>query len=174
MLNNFMKRPENTEYSDWYAGYVGLVAETDIVSALEKQPDEIKNFFSEITEEKGLFRYAKDKWTIKELLGHINDGERVFAYRVLRFSRNDETALAGFDENPYVAQSNFNQRKLTDLVEEFVLLRQSNMFIFRNLKESDWDNFGIASDAKVTVRGLAYIMVGHIRHHLKILQERYL
>lgn len=169
-----MKRPENTEYSDWYAGYVGSVQETDIISALEKQADEVKEFFAEIDEEKGLYRYAEDKWTIKELLGHINDGERVFAYRALRFSRNDETALAGFDENPYVAQSNFNERKLSDLVEEFVLLRRANMFIFRNLKESDWDNAGIASEAKVTVRGLAYIMVGHIRHHLKILKERYL
>ena len=169
-----MKRPENTEYSDWYAGYVGSVQETDIISALEKQADDVKDFFAEISEEKGLYRYAEDKWTIKELLGHINDGERVFAYRALRFSRNDETALAGFDENPYVANSNFNERTLTDLVEEFVLLRQANMFIFRNLKESDWDNSGIASDAKVTLRALAYIMAGHIRHHLKILKERYL
>lgn len=169
-----MKRPENTEYSDWYAGYVGSVQETDIISALEKQSDEIKQFFAEITDEKSLYRYAENKWTIKELLGHIIDGERVFAYRALRFSRNDETALAGFDENPYVAQSNFNERTLSELVEEFVLLRQANMFIFRNLKESDWDNSGIASDAKVTLRALAYIMVGHIRHHLKILKERYL
>lgn len=169
-----MKRPENTEYSDWYAGYVASVEETDIISALEKQTDEMKEFFAEISEEKGLYRYAEDKWTIKELLGHINDGERVFAYRALRFSRNDETTLAGFDENPYVAQSNFNERKLSELVEEFVLLRNANMFIFRNLKESDWDNSGVASDAKVTLRALAYIMVGHIRHHLKILKERYL
>ena len=107
-----MKRPENTEYSDWYAGYVGSVQETDIISALEKQSDEIKQFFAEITDEKSLYRYAENKWTIKELLGHIIDGERVFAYRALRFSRNDETALAGFDENPYVAQSNFNERTL--------------------------------------------------------------
>ena len=169
-----MKRPEKTEYSDWYAGYVGLVEETDIVSALEKQTAEIKNFFADVSEEKGLYRYAEDKWTIKELLGHLNDGERVFAYRALRISRGDETPLAGFDEKPYVASSNFNERKLTDLVEEFVLLRQANMFIFRNLKDSDWDNFGTASEAQVSVRALAYIMVGHARHHLRILQERYL
>lgn len=169
-----MKRPENTEYSDWYAGYVGSVGETDIISALEKQVDEIKDFFAEISEEKGLYRYAEDKWTIKELFGHIIDGERVFAYRALRFGRNDETPLAGFDENPYVEQSNFNERTIVDLIEEFVLLRKANMFIFRNLKDSDWDNFGIASDAGVSVRALAYIMVGHIRHHLKILKERYL
>lgn len=169
-----MKRPENTEYSDWYAGYVGLVTETDIISALEQQTVDMKEFFSAISDEKGLYAYAEGKWTIKELLGHINDGERVFAYRALRFSRNDESALNGFDENPYVENSNFNERKLADLVEEFVLLRQANLFIFRNLKESDWDNFGIASEAKVTVRALAYIMVGHARHHVKILKERYL
>lgn len=169
-----MKRPENTEYSDWYAGYVGLVQETDVISALENQINEMKDFFSEISDEKALYAYAEDKWTIKELLGHINDGERVFAYRALRFSRKDESALNGFDENPYVENSNFNERKLADLLEEFVLLRKANLFIFKNLKESDWDNFGIASEAKVTVRALAYIMIGHARHHVKILKERYL
>lgn len=169
-----MKHPKNTEYLDWYAGYVGLVQETDVISALENQINEMKDFFSEISDEKALYAYAEGKWTIKELLGHINDGERVFAYRALRFSRKDESALNGFDENPYVENSNFNERKLADLLEEFVLLRKANLFIFKNLKESDWDNFGIASEAKVTVRALAYIMVGHARHHVKILKERYL
>ncbi len=169
-----MKRPENTEYSDWYAGYVGLVTETDIITALQNQIDEFKTFFSHISDEKSLYSYANGKWTIKELLGHINDGERVFAYRALRFSRNDATELAGFDENPYVENANFNDRNLANLLEEFVLLRQANLFIFKNLKESDWDNIGIASEAKITVRALAYIMVGHARHHVKILKERYL
>lgn len=169
-----MKRPENTEYSEWYAGYVGSVGETDIISALEKQIDEIKDIFGEISEEKGLYRYAENKWTIKEVLSHLIDGERVFAYRAFRISRADETPLAGFDQDPYIENSNSNERIIPDLVEELVLLRQANMFIFRNLKETDWDIFGTASNAKVSVRALAYIMVGHIRHHLKILQERYL
>lgn len=169
-----MKRPENTEYSEWYAGYVGSVAETDIVSVLEKQTEDVKNFFSEITEEKGLYRYAEGKWTIKEVLSHLIDGERVFAYRAFRISRKDETPLAGFDQDPYIENSNSNERTIPDLVEELVLLRQANMFIFRNLKETDWDIFGTASDNKITVRALAYILAGHIRHHLKILQKRYL
>jgi hypothetical protein len=169
-----MKRPENTEYSEWYAGYVGSVGETDIVSVLEKQIDEIKDTFAEISEEKGLYRYAEGKWTIKEVLGHLIDGERIFAYRTFRISRRDETPLAGFDQDPYIENSNSNERTISDLVEELVLLRQANMFVFRNLKETDWDIFGTASNAKVSVRALAYIIAGHIRHHLKILQERYL
>jgi uncharacterized damage-inducible protein DinB len=169
-----MKRPETNEYSDWYAGYVSLVQETDIISALENQIDEFKDFFSQISDEKALYAYAEGKWTIKELLGHINDGERVFAYRALRFGRNDATELAGFDENPYVQNANFNERNLADLLEEFILLRKANLFLFRNFKETDWNNFGIASEAKITVRALVYIMVGHARHHIKILKERYL
>ena len=169
-----MKRPENTEYAEWYAGYVGSVGETDIVSVLQKQIDEIKEIFAGISEEKGLYRYAEGKWTIKEVLSHLIDGERVFAYRAFRISRKDETPLAGFDQDPYIENSNSNDRTIPDLVEELALLRQANMFIFRNLKERDWDIFGTASDNKITVRALAYIMAGHIRHHLKILQERYL
>ena len=169
-----MKRPENTEYAEWYAGYVGSVGENDIVSVLQKQIDEIKEIFAGISEEKGLYRYAEGKWTIKEVLSHLIDGERVFAYRAFRISRKDETPLAGFDQDPYIENSNSNDRTIPDLVEELALLRQANMFIFRNLKERDWDIFGTASDNKITVRALAYIMAGHIRHHLKILQERYL
>ncbi len=169
-----MKRPEENEYSDWYAGYVSLVQEADIISALQNQIDEIKDFFSAISVEKELYRYADGKWTIKEVLGHLIDGERVFAYRAFRFGRNDANPLTGFDENPYVANSNSNDRKLADLIEEFTLLRTANMFVFNNLKESDWDNIGIASENEISVRALAYIMVGHVRHHVKILKERYL
>lgn len=167
-------RPEKTEYAEFYAGYVSLVTETDILSALQNQIAEAQNIFAGITEEKGDFRYAENKWTIKELLGHVIDGERVFSYRALRISRNDKTPLAGFEENSYVANSNFKNRTLADLLEEFSLLRRANVILFQNLSEASWSNTGTASDAEVSVRALAFIMVGHARHHLNVLRERYL
>ena len=169
-----MKRPEKTEYAEFYGNYVSLVTEDEIVSALENQVGELEKNFSEISEEKGSFAYSEGKWTIKELLGHIIDGERVFSYRALRFSRNDAAPLAGFEENFYVANSNFGNRTLADLVEEFSLLRRSNVIFFKTLSEDAWLRTGVASDNSISVNALAYISVGHVRHHLNILRERYL
>lgn len=170
----FMNRPEKTEYAEYYETYVSLVQESDVVSALQNQLAELENLFSEITEEKADFRYAEGKWSIKELLGHIIDGERVFSYRALRISRNDKTPLAGFEENSYIANSNFANARLANLIEELFLLRRSNVLFFKNLTDEAWLRTGTASDAEVSVRALAYIMVGHIRHHSNILRERYL
>jgi hypothetical protein len=178
-LNNFvkiksMKRPEKKEYAEYYETYVSLVAETDIVPALEQQVDELIGLFSTIDDEKGSDTYAEGKWTIKELLGHLIDGERIFAYRAFRFARADKTPLPGFDQNPYIANGNYNAAKISDLVAEFTLLRRSNALFFRNLPGQAWDRSGVASENEVSVRALAYIMVGHVRHHLRILSERYL
>ena len=169
-----MNRPEKNEYAEFYAGYVSLVEETDIIAALQNQPNDLQNLFAEIPEGKGDYRYAEGKWTIRELLGHIIDGERVFSYRALRISRGDETPLAGFEENFYVANSNFSNLKLADALEEFSLLRQSNTLLFKNLTDEMWSKTGTASDVIISVRALAYISVGHIRHHANILRERYL
>ena len=169
-----MNRPAKEEYAEFYETYVSLVKETDIVSILKNQIIELKNVLAEISEEKSDFRYAEGKWSIKELLGHIIDGERIFSYRALRISRGDETPLASFEENRYVANSNFSETKLADLIEEFSLLRQSNVLLFKNLTDEAWLRTGTASDATISVRALAYIMVGHIRHHSNILRERYL
>ena len=169
-----MNRPEKSEYAPYYETYVSLVEETDIVSALEKQSDEWRNSFAEISEEMSGFRYAEGKWSIKELIGHLIDGERVFAYRALRFSRNDKTSLPGFEQNSYVVNSNFSDARFADLVEELSLLRRSNILLFKNLSGEMWRRTGTASEAEVSVRALAYIMVGHIRHHVNILRERYL
>ena len=169
-----MKRPEKNEYAGFYETYVSLVFETDIILALKNQHEDLVDIFSEITEEKGLFAYAEGKWTIKELLGHLIDGERVFAYRALRIARGDQTPLAGFDQDPYVENGNFNSSKLADLIEELLQLRSANILMFNNLTPNSWDNFGTASENKVTTRALAYIMVGHIQHHLNILREKYL
>lgn len=169
-----MRRPESTEYAKFYAGYVSLVPETDVMTALQDQVFDFETLLADISDEQGDYAYAENKWTIRELLGHMIDGERVFSYRAFRISRSDETPLASFEENAYVANSNFKNRTLRDLVEEFSCLRNANVLMFQNMDETAWSRIGTASDAKVSVRALAYIMVGHVRHHLHILRERYL
>lgn len=169
-----MNRPKKNEYAEFYAGYVSLVEETDISAALLNQTNDLQQLFAEISEEKGDYRYAAGKWSVRELLGHVVDGERVFSYRALRISRGDETPLAGFEENFYVANSNFSNIKLADTLEEFSLLRQSNVLFFKNLTDEMWGKTGTASGATISVRALAYVMVGHLRHHVNILRERYL
>ena len=167
------KRPEKDEYAEFYAGYISLVEETNIILALQNQVAEIENLFAAMTDEKSDFRYAAGKWTIKESLGHIVDTERVFAYRALRISRGDKTPLAGFEQNSYVANSNFSRTKFAALLEEFLLLRRANVLLFKNLSDEAWSKIGTASGAEISVRAIAFIMVGHVRHHTNILQTRY-
>lgn len=169
-----MNRPEKNEYGEFYANYVALVEETDIIAALKNQPQDLQNLLAEVSEEKENFRYASGKWSVREVAGHLIDGERVFSYRALRISRGDQTPLAGFEENFYVAGSNFSEIKLAEALEEFSLLRRSNVLLFKNLTDEMWHRSGTASDALVSVRALAFIMVGHVRHHANVLRERYL
>jgi hypothetical protein len=169
-----MTRPEKGEYAEYYERYISLVEETDIVAVLEKQQSELLEFSQKITEEKSLYAYAEGKWSIKEVIGHLADGERIFAYRALRISRADKTPIEGFEQDGYIENSNFNQTPLADLIHELFCARESNLMFFRYLTDEAWLRTGTASEATVSVRALAYIMAGHIRHHLKILNERYL
>ena len=169
-----MNRPEKNEYDAYYEKYVSLVEETDVVSALENQTSELQNLLAEISEEKSFHAYDEGKWTIKELVGHMIDGERIFAYRALRIGRADTTPLEGFEQDGYIENANFNARTLAELTEELLLLRRANNLFFKNLDDAAWLRVGTASDAPVSVRALAYIMVGHIRHHANILRDRYL
>lgn len=169
-----MSRPEKTEYAEYYETYVSLVEETDIVSALQNQLDEIENLFAGMTEEKGAYAYAAGKWSIKELIGHMIDGERIFSYRAMRISRADKTPIEGFEQDGYIENSNFNAAKLSDLLEEFALVRKANLLLFKNLTAEAWTRRGTASGWEFSVRALAYIMVGHVRHHANVLKTRYL
>ncbi len=169
-----MERPNKNEYAEYYHKYVEKVLDGNIVEILEVQLETMINFFSKITEEKSKFRYAPGKWSIREVLGHIIDAERVFSYRALRFSRNDNNPLHGFDENHYIQNSNYDIIPLQKLIEEFASLRRTNIYMFKGFTERMWLSKGIASDNEVSVRGLAYIIVGHAEHHLKIVEERYL
>lgn len=167
-------RPNKNEYAAYYETYVSLVEETDIVSAMQNQAEELHGLFSPMSDEKGLYRYAVGKWSIKQLLGHLIDGERVFAYRALRFARADKTELAGFDQDPYIENANFDEVKLSDLLDELLFLRKANTLFFNNLSEEAWNRTGVACENEISVRAVAFILVGHIRHHLNILKEKYL
>jgi hypothetical protein len=169
-----MSRPDKNEYADYYEKYVSLVTEDDIVAAMRRQLDELTEIFATIPEENGAFAYAPEKWTLKELVGHLIDGERIFSYRALRFSRADQTPVEGFEQNDYISNADFNSLKLSELVEELSLLRRANILFFKNLTAEMTLRTGSASKAEVSVRALAFIMVGHIRHHLNILNARYL
>jgi uncharacterized damage-inducible protein DinB len=169
-----MNRPDPTEYDPSYERYVALVASDDIIDTLASQPTRLNDILTALPEEKGAFAYASGKWSIKELLGHLIDGERIFAYRLLRISRGDETPIEGFEQDGYIENAYSNSRSFADILEEFSLLRRANMIFFKNLTDDAWLRVGTANDAKVSVRALAYIMAGHIEHHLNILRERYL
>lgn len=169
-----MNRPESNEYNEYYAGYVALVTEDDILEALYGQIDEIKDLLKSIPEEKGDHAYEEGKWTIKQVVGHLIDTERVFSYRALRFSKGDETVLPGYDQDIFVEKGGFNGRSLNGMRKELTSLRKANVIFFKNLPEGAAMLKGNANGNDVTVRALAYMMVGHVRHHLNILRERYL
>jgi hypothetical protein len=167
-------RPEKSEYAPFYETYVSTVPETNILPELERQIDATRDLLAGISEQKSAFRYAPDKWSIRGVVGHLCDAERVFGYRTLTFSRGDIVQLAGFDEGEYAREAEFDQISLEDLCAEFVALRSANFLMFKHLTKRAWARDGIASNNRITVLALAYIMVGHVRHHTKILEERYL
>jgi len=169
-----MKSPEIIEYKDDYEDYVALVEETDIVAAMRKQLIEVETLFASISEEKGAFAYAEGKWTIKELLGHLINGERVFSYRALRISRGDQTPLAGFDQDLLTDNGNFNSISLADLLKEFSHLCQANIIFFQNLTDEAWERTGTVNDTSASVSAIAYNMVNHVRHHIDSLRHHYL
>ncbi len=169
-----MKQPEIIEYRDDYEDYVSLIEEADIVAAMRRQLTEVETLFASISEEKGEYAYVTGKWTIKELLGHLINGERVFSYRALRISRGDETPLAGFDQDLLTDNGNFNSISLADLLTEFSYLCQANIIFFQNLTDEAWERTGTVNDTPATVRAIAYNMVNHVRHHLDSLRACYL
>jgi len=167
-------RPEATEHNPYYAKYIALVPEADAIQALESQIADGLALLRSIPEAKGEHSYGPGKWTIKEVIGHLIDAERVFAYRALRFARNDRTALPGFDENTYVPAGAFGRRTLADLAAEWELVRRSNLAMFRGLDAEASRRQGTANGDAISVRALAFIIAGHGRHHVALLRERYL
>lgn len=165
--------PTNTEFAPFYAGYVGKVPEADALPVLENQIAELKRLFSGVGAARESHRYAPGKWSIREVLGHIVDAERVFGFRLFCFARGDQNALPPFDENEYVARSDFDRVPLATLLDEWVTTRTSNLHVLRRLTSEQVRLVGTASGAKVSVRALARILAGHVRHHVGVLVERY-
>ena len=168
-----MDRPEKSEYDAYYERYVSTVADGNIAAILEEQPSELKALFANVTEDRGTFAYEDGKWTLKEVLSHLIDGERIFSYRALRISRGDATPIEGFEQDGYIENSNANNRTFAELLEEFDLQRRSNVLLINNISDENGKRMGTASGLTISVRGLVYIMAGHVRHHLAILKERY-
>ncbi len=167
-------RPEAGEAAPYYSTYTDLVSSDDIVRYLETQLDEVSSLLSGISEEKSLHRYASDKWSIRELLNHVNDAERVFAFRAMWFARGFSEPLPSYDQNVGVQGARADDISWAEHIEDFRNVRQASLTLFKNLPEEAWLRSGIASDNPFTVRALAYIVAGHVAHHANILQQRYL
>lgn len=167
-------RPTSGEYAESYDRYISLVPEGDIVATLERQLDSTIALLRGIDESQANKRYAPDKWSIKELVGHLIDSERIFAYRALRFARNDQTPISGFEQDDYVRSGGFDDRALADLANEFEHVREANIILFGSLEPEAWSRRGPANDVEISVRALAYIIAGHEAHHIEVLKSRYL
>ncbi len=166
-------RPAATEYAPYQQVYIDLVPEEDIVSALEKQGRETAALLHMISDEKASFRYAPEKWSVKQVVGHFTDTERIFCYRALAIARGEAKSLPGFDEKAYAAASDADRRKIGDLAAEYEAVRQATVALFRGLSPEAWKRSGVANEKPVTVRAVAHVVLGHERHHLRVLRERY-
>lgn len=167
-------RPKPGDYNPYYDRYINLIEGDDINEVLKNQIKLSEVFLKTLTEEHGNYSYEDGKWTVREVIGHLIDTERIMAYRALVFARNEKQPLPGFEQDDYVAESNFNERTLDDLVNEFIAVRNSNIILFKSFDKNILVRKGIASDNEISVIALIYIIAGHEKHHLRILKERYL
>ena len=169
-----MTQPQANEAASYYFRYIDLARTDDIVSYLDQQMKETMPLWEGISDEQSTHRYAPEKWTIRELLNHVNDGERIFLGRALWFARGFTDPLPSFDQEIAVAGAKANETAWTDLVDEFRNVRLGTLSFFRNLPEDAWSRTGVASDNPFSVNAIAYIIGGHVAHHVNVLKERYL
>lgn len=169
-----MPRPDPATVPVYFNRYINQAPGNDINKVLQEQSKELFRFLSRIPEGKRNYRYAKGKWTIREVLQHMIDTERVFAYRALCFSRQDQTPLPSFDENLYAANANASKREWKDLIEEFKAVRRSTEILYQSFSKKQLNSFGTASNHPISVQAIGFIVAGHVNHHLSVLKERYL
>lgn len=172
MPNETLSRPDTSEYATYYQTYVAPIADQDVLELLNTQSTVFEPLRS-LSESGATHRYAPDKWSVKEVIGHLNDAERVFAYRMLRIARGDETPLAGFDQQPYVDTAHFDRLPISSLVDSFRTARASTLSLAGEIDDDGWRRMGVASGFPVSARALAYIIAGHATHHIGILRDRY-
>ncbi|MEC5165371.1 putative damage-inducible protein DinB [Flavobacterium sp. PL11] len=161
------------EYAEYYFKYINVLEEVTLLEELEISLHDFIRFVQNIPMDKFDYRYAEGKWTIKEIIQHVIDTERIFAYRALRISRNDKTPLPGFDENDYIDNTDANSRSIQALLTEFSAVRHSNIYLFKSFSNVQLERMGMASNAGVSVRAIGFIMIGHQKHHQKVFEERY-
>lgn len=166
--------PDPGEYAPYYGRYISLILSGDILTSLEEQPRETLSLLSGLSEDQSDYRYAPGKWSIKEVLGHVIDTERIMAYRALRIARNDPKPIEGFEQDDYVRFGDFENCRVADLMEEFTCVRRGSLFLFQKLSPEAWTRRGTANQNEVTVRALAYLIAGHELHHRRVLEEKYL
>jgi uncharacterized damage-inducible protein DinB len=169
-----MSRPQSNDYAAYYSTYISKVEGDTIKEVIKKYSEPLLQFYTSLPEDKADYRYADGKWTVKELLLHIIDAERIFSYRALRIARKDKTPLPGFDENAYTPASKASDRTLQSLEDEFAAVRKATDIMISTFDEEQLSQRGTASDQPVTVNAIAFIMFGHMIHHKQVLEERYL
>lgn len=167
------RRPEPSEAPEWMQGYIALTEGSDARLLLEEQTRSATAFFRRVTEARSQERYAPDKWSLRQLLHHVSDTERVFAYRALWFARELGAELPGMDQDVAAAAAKADRLSWAELLTDFEAVRGATLSLFRQLPDEAWDRGGVASGGRVTVRALAFVTVGHLAHHLKVLEERY-
>ena len=166
-------KPDASEYAPYYGRYIELVQGDDILKILSAQIDSTVWYLRTLSDKQGDFRYAPDKWSVSEVVGHMIDTERVFAYRALSISRLDKASLPGFEQDDWVRAAGSDSQPLAELASEFECVRRSNLYFFQHLTQDAWMRRGTASGKEFSVRAIAYVIAGHERHHLQILQTRY-
>lgn len=169
-----LERPQKTEYPEFYEAYLSKVSQKDIFELLGNGKEEMLNIYSGMTDDDARYSYAEGKWSLKELLGHITDAERILACRALRMARNDKTNIPQYDHNYFVAQANFNKQSVESLIKQYELVRESSLFLFQSFDNDVWNRQGISGGKKFTVRSFPFIITGHELHHLQIIKEKYL
>ncbi len=174
MTTQEIERPAAHEYDPYYSAYIEHVQGKQVLQTLQLQLEEMEELLAGLTDDQALYRYAEGKWSLKEVVGHLMDCERVFAYRALSIARGEEQSLPGFEQDAYVTAAGFDQRSLDSLRTEYRSIRHATLTLFDSLDEAAWLRSGIANQVSVSVRALAYIIAGHEAHHFAVVRERYL
>jgi uncharacterized damage-inducible protein DinB len=169
-----MQRPDANEFAPYYAGYIERVGARDVLEVLREQRRAMLSLLESVDDEQASFRYAAGKWSLREVIGHVIDSERIFAYRALSLARGEKHPLPGFDEEAYVHAAGFDARSVEDLATEYAAVRNATLTLFEGLPAAAWERCGVANEATFSVRALAYVVAGHEAHHVAVLRERYL
>ncbi|SDO10490.1 DinB superfamily protein [Paenibacillus sp. yr247] len=168
-----LQRPDQEEYTPFFDTYISQVPEGNYLSFLHSQLDAIVALFSPVSNERGLSRYAPGKWSLKEVLGHMTDTERIMSYRMLRIARGDITNLPGFDQDLFISNTSFDELSIEDLLHDFQTVRQSTFSLIKTISEAAWSRKGVANNNEISARALAYVIAGHAQHHLGVIQNKY-